>query len=201
MGIRFECPNGHRLHVKAFLAGKRGICPDCDARFFVPTESGGLATVVDEVVVPAEEEVESPPAIAAPPVVAPPLPEAGSSPSEVWYVRPTSGAEQYGPADTETMRGWAAEGRVSHDSWVWRTGWPDWKRGVETLALLSAPIEAAETAAVAPTTEPAAPVNVTTQKKPRTRRSARRERAKKVTVMLSTVVVLLLVALVVVLSR
>lgn len=46
MGIRFECPNGHHLNVKEFLAGKRGICPDCDARFIVPVESGGRAEAV-----------------------------------------------------------------------------------------------------------------------------------------------------------
>jgi hypothetical protein len=36
MGIRFSCPNGHRLNVKEFLAGKRGICPQCGARFVIP---------------------------------------------------------------------------------------------------------------------------------------------------------------------
>ena len=39
MGIRFYCPNGHRLHVKEFQAGKRGICPHCDARFRIPPAS------------------------------------------------------------------------------------------------------------------------------------------------------------------
>ena len=39
MGIRFDCPNGHHLHVKAFLAGRRGICPDCGAKLLIPTES------------------------------------------------------------------------------------------------------------------------------------------------------------------
>ena len=39
MGIRFYCPNGHRLHVKEFQAGKRGICPHCDARFRIPSAS------------------------------------------------------------------------------------------------------------------------------------------------------------------
>ena len=36
MGIRFSCPNGHKLHVKAFLAGKRAICPQCGAKVIVP---------------------------------------------------------------------------------------------------------------------------------------------------------------------
>ena len=39
MGIRFYCPNGHRLNVKAFQAGKRGICPHCGAKVRIPSES------------------------------------------------------------------------------------------------------------------------------------------------------------------
>ena len=39
MGIRFYCPSGHKLNVKTFLAGKRGICPHCGARFRIPKES------------------------------------------------------------------------------------------------------------------------------------------------------------------
>ncbi len=39
MGIRFRCPNGHKLHVKAFLAGKRGLCPQCGVRLTIPPES------------------------------------------------------------------------------------------------------------------------------------------------------------------
>ena len=32
MGIRFYCPNGHKLNVKAFQAGQTGICPVCGAK-------------------------------------------------------------------------------------------------------------------------------------------------------------------------
>ena len=40
MGIRFFCPGCQdRMNVKSFLAGKRGICPKCDARFAIPEES------------------------------------------------------------------------------------------------------------------------------------------------------------------
>lgn len=39
MGIRFLCPAGHALHVKDFLAGRRGICPQCGKRFIVPASS------------------------------------------------------------------------------------------------------------------------------------------------------------------
>lgn len=39
MGIRFHCPNGHRLHVKQELAGQVGICPQCEARVEIPAAS------------------------------------------------------------------------------------------------------------------------------------------------------------------
>ncbi len=39
MGIRFYCPNGHKLHVKSFLAGKKGICPYCGAITKIPLQS------------------------------------------------------------------------------------------------------------------------------------------------------------------
>ena len=29
MGIRFYCPNGHKLNVKSFQAGRKGFCPFC----------------------------------------------------------------------------------------------------------------------------------------------------------------------------
>jgi hypothetical protein len=36
MGIRCYCPNGHKLHLKSHLAGKKGICPECGAKFRIP---------------------------------------------------------------------------------------------------------------------------------------------------------------------
>lgn len=44
MGIRFACPNGHPLHVKTELAGRRGICPECQVRFVIPAPEGVNAT-------------------------------------------------------------------------------------------------------------------------------------------------------------
>ena len=43
MGIRFLCPNGHKLNVKTFLAGKRAICPQCGAKVIVPDSSESQA--------------------------------------------------------------------------------------------------------------------------------------------------------------
>ncbi|MEN6457646.1 MAG: DUF4339 domain-containing protein [Thermoguttaceae bacterium] len=39
MGIRFHCPNGHKLNVKDFLAGQKGICPVCGVKMQIPLQS------------------------------------------------------------------------------------------------------------------------------------------------------------------
>jgi hypothetical protein len=39
MGIKFHCPNGHKLNVKSFLAGKKGVCPKCGTKVRIPTAS------------------------------------------------------------------------------------------------------------------------------------------------------------------
>jgi len=38
MGIVSHCPNGHRVKVKDHLAGRKGICPSCGARFRIVPE-------------------------------------------------------------------------------------------------------------------------------------------------------------------
>ena len=160
MGIRFYCPSGHRLNVKAFLAGKRGICPQCGVKVRIPEE----AETVNKKVEPTLEmshsgkdagnnhHASSRPAN----VVANstgheknqqvtrrlevsnelasenPSPRSNANdpftemPHMVWYVRPTKGG-QFGPATSEIMRKWVAEGRVREDSLVWREGWSEWQ--------------------------------------------------------------------------
>jgi hypothetical protein len=39
MGIKFRCPHGHKLNVKSFLAGKKGVCPKCGTSLRIPFES------------------------------------------------------------------------------------------------------------------------------------------------------------------
>lgn len=188
MGIRFLCPNGHKLNVKAYLAGERGICPQCDAKFLVPSESGGQVAAISEAIDPEEPSSEAatqptvptaapnvgagfqPAAEATPPApVAPPPPPATSTavaatppqeaPAEVWYVR-TAGGQQYGPANIDVMKSWVTEGRVTVDCWVWKTGWPDWKPGGQAITFLNVvPPDPKVTTPPAPTANlPAAPV-------------------------------------------
>lgn len=134
MGVRFECPAGHKLHVKTELVGKRGICPECGAKFIVPSFSGER--------VAADGGVASNPSVAVSPTASPSAvrknvpganpPPAAPSPPAAWYIRPAGGG-QFGPASDELFAQWIAEGRVSADSWVWRNGWTDWRASVEAL--------------------------------------------------------------------
>ncbi len=74
MGIRFFCPNGHKLNVKAELAGKVGICPKCGERMLIPlisTRKSGESRHIPQ----DENYSESPVAMS------PPSPEISDSPS------------------------------------------------------------------------------------------------------------------------
>jgi hypothetical protein len=70
MGIRFSCPNGHKLNVKENLAGKRGICPACGAKFVIPSAGdSGPVTGSQAASVAAATQSAAGSAVAAPSIV------------------------------------------------------------------------------------------------------------------------------------
>ena len=127
MGIRFLCPNGHKLNVKADLAGKRASCPECGAKLVIP--STDAASVAPEA------------------IVAKPAAPAGA----VWYVR-TAGGEQLGPATDSQFSDWIHAGKVNADALVWRDGWDQWKLARDAADELPVPL----VAVAVPTPSPAA---------------------------------------------
>jgi uncharacterized protein DUF4339 len=101
MGIRFFCPNGHKLNVKSFLAGKRGICPHCGAKFDIPSQS---ATTAPPPIAPASVPAPEPLAVGGPatPHVKPPT-KTKATPNEAMEsqtgpTRPTGAATSSIPA-------------------------------------------------------------------------------------------------------
>jgi hypothetical protein len=103
MGIRFSCPNGHKLNVKEHLAGKRGICPECGVRVVIPGAAAGgdggavvpaAATLPDpDFAIPAPAAANGPGAVVAPgklgaAIVPPVLPSALPAISELPDVSP-----------------------------------------------------------------------------------------------------------------
>lgn len=154
MGVRFECPQGHKLHVKAHLAGQRGICPQCGARFVVPSFSGGrvAAAPPGDSVGPGGDvsaSLESSTSFAA--GLSQSLPPAPPGAGPAWYVRPAAGG-QFGPVDTDAFRQWIEQGRVPPEALVWRTGWPQWRPGAEAVQSLRS--EAPQSASSSPPPAP-----------------------------------------------
>lgn len=122
MGIRFLCPNGHKLNVKSELAGKRASCPECGAKFVIPaTDTNG-----DSVSVAAALTASAAAATVA---------------SAGWYLRTPAG-EQFGPATTDEFRSLIIAGRIAGDTPIWRDGWPAWKHAREVPDELPAPLAA-----------------------------------------------------------
>jgi hypothetical protein len=184
MGIKFHCPKGHKLNVKAFLAGKKGVCPKCGTKVRIPLQSeaglvdsdleetdasqGPARVQANAAQAPAKSNGSG--AVTAPAAVAAVAPATGhpaigsdrndpiaEAPAAIWYVRPPTGG-QYGPAKGEIMRKWIAEGRVSSDSLVWREGWTDWQNAGKLFPTLQAAGSAAQNpASVVSTTVPISP--------------------------------------------
>jgi len=218
MGIRFYCPDcGRKLNIKTFLAGKRGICPYCDARLRIPVESqlpegapkyrpiaagnlskasAALATQTDDDEQTVRESL---------PDASDPLAEA---PEAVWYVRAPSGGE-YGPAPADLMRRWLTEGRVGPDSMVWREGWTDWRAAGPLFASLTAPASFREVTARPSLANAPAPSTAVPEWQPsgasaafiEARRAAARRKSVVPLVILGLLILVLLAVAVVVLTR
>jgi hypothetical protein len=69
MGIVAYCPNGHRVKVKDELAGRKGLCPEGQARFRIPRETAwpadGTRSPADAGGYPVARVVSLDPAVAA----------------------------------------------------------------------------------------------------------------------------------------
>jgi hypothetical protein len=139
VGIRFHCPNGHKLNVKSFLAGKRGICPKCGVKLVIPAESESDSDVLtaDPVASPSAElqGAQRGSATSTVPTVSNASDATHAEEDAHWFLCPPTGG-QYGPVNRQTMDEWIAEGRVTGDSLVWRNGWPDWQTADKVFSTL-----------------------------------------------------------------
>jgi hypothetical protein len=149
MGIRFQCPNGHKLNVKRELAGKRASCPECGAKLVIPAAT-------------AQGAAASPSAAAPVAAQAPAIVVAQQPTGAVWHLR-TAHGEQLGPVTELQFRAWIAAGRVTADSYVWREGWPQWQLARDAAdqlptPLMATPIAAPVAAATIAASEPPAEI-------------------------------------------
>jgi len=154
MGIRFACHVcDKRLNIKRELAGRRGVCPACSAKFRIPTEdteksspvessrgtvAGGDAAGGAVVGGDASDTLTSVPTSTPAPMLTDPeaIRLSDDEPDATWYVRPPNGG-QYGPASSDVLKQWVAEGRVAATALLWRDGWPQWRDAVKVLPELA----------------------------------------------------------------
>lgn len=156
MGIRFFCPNGHKLNVKTELAGKHGICPHCGVRMEIPLES----TRESEKKQSAVEELQLSGSLSNPdtdqsrlfPMEEPAVshekteqdlssvdssssqvpPEVSSSSGSVLddmtvvWYVQAANGQRFGPATGPIIKTWIQEKRIGPTMLVWREGWPEW---------------------------------------------------------------------------
>ncbi len=157
MGIRFFCPNGHKMNVKAHLAGKTGFCPECGARMKIPFEDtrpsskSGAGQHKDagqhKESRPSRPEaggfqdgaaagIDRPNMAAMPSTTAKTLPVNTGSTSKknpllldqtLIWYLQIPGGTQYGPVDSLVVSNWIRERRVAPEMLVWREDWPEWK--------------------------------------------------------------------------
>ncbi|MDR2754255.1 MAG: DUF4339 domain-containing protein [Planctomycetaceae bacterium] len=136
MGIRFFCPNGHKLNVKEHLAGKAGFCPECGARLIIPLQSTRKSSKElsehkkDSLIVDSVS-----PAISAPPEQSEPTEQVSKSgeitnpilqdQTVVWYIQ-VPGGQQHGPLTGQVIHSWIQEHRIEPTMLIWREGWENW---------------------------------------------------------------------------
>ncbi|HIA20777.1 MAG TPA: DUF4339 domain-containing protein, partial [Planctomycetaceae bacterium] len=171
MGIKFRCPNGHKLNVKTHQAGKKGYCPKCKSQVDIPlkstrkgkaereaarqaaqaqatnpseTVSAGATTTTPPAAMPVATRIA--PLAEVPTASLPTTPAAVAS--DPLAVNPSlvwyvrsTSGNQFGPAKGELFKSWIQEGRVGPDSLVWQEGWDDWKQGAEIFPQLAGPSE------------------------------------------------------------
>lgn len=136
MGIRFACHVcSKKLNIKRELAGRRGICPSCSAKFRIPMHDAEQSAPleVETRVASRSQDVAQVSSSADPADIR----LADDEPDATWYVRPPSGG-QYGPASSEVLKQWVAEGRVAATALLWRDGWPQWRDAENVLPELAA---------------------------------------------------------------
>ena len=121
MGIRFICPScDNKLNVKSYLAGKRGICPDCRTRIRIPEQDPGDSKSY-QVAKLAEDKPRVPLTVER---------CLAEKPDLNWYLRLETGGE-FGPATNELLGSWISENRVGPNTQLRREDWISWKTATD----------------------------------------------------------------------
>ncbi|GHT18896.1 hypothetical protein FACS1894189_7290 [Planctomycetales bacterium] len=128
MGIRFFCPNGHKLNVKSYLAGKVGYCPECNVRMTIPMESVQSSSASN-----ASITIETPSTRIEP---APQFSMLSENPllqdqTVSWYFQVSDGSGQ--PISNAEMIRSLQNGTIKRNTMIWREGWEFWSEAQDVF--------------------------------------------------------------------
>jgi hypothetical protein len=154
MGIVAYCPQGHRVKVKDELAGRKGICPECQARFRIPRADGTLpvragrhagecrvarvvsldpavaASLPRAVAITPEATAAvvaaTEPSAAERPAAPPPLHPALAERPELNWSMAVPGGQASAPMSAAALQSLLEAGGLTGAELVWREGWSDW---------------------------------------------------------------------------
>ena len=153
MGIVSHCPNGHRVKVKDYLAGKTGICPSCGARFRIPvlnTPTPGTfqaqlpsgLPIADVASLDREVAASPPPALVLAGAMVPPVerkstvkipPAAITEVSSASWCIAVPGGQPSSAMSGAALFDWLTSGTVTGGELVWRSDWSDWRPVAEVF--------------------------------------------------------------------
>ncbi|MDR1485581.1 MAG: DUF4339 domain-containing protein [Planctomycetaceae bacterium] len=141
MGIRFFCPNGHKLHVKSQLAGLRGFCPECGIDLVVPMEStrrsskegGGLIINSDSKTKNNSNQNLQPNIFAM-------FNDSANNPNNTgiaqnpllqdqsveWYICNPEDGQQQGPLKSQAIQKLIQQRQIQSNFFIWYEGLTDW---------------------------------------------------------------------------
>jgi hypothetical protein len=142
MGIVSHCPNGHRIKVKDYLAGKIGICPSCSARFRIPLADASPARMPDRQAASGLPVAAVPFDLAL--AVSSPTDSGNDLPNEItpdesmipaaiseataalWCIA-VPGGQPSAAMTGEALLDWLTSGRATGGELVWRSDWSEWR--------------------------------------------------------------------------
>jgi hypothetical protein len=127
MGIRFFCPNGHKLNVKSQLAGLKGYCPDCGAELTIPMtstrksskEGGGLINnteiqnQIQDIISTFNDST-----VLQNPIL--------KDESIEWHIHNPDDKSQQGPLTNQTIKELLQQNQIKPHFFIWYEGLPDW---------------------------------------------------------------------------
>ncbi|MDR2168998.1 MAG: DUF4339 domain-containing protein [Planctomycetaceae bacterium] len=113
MGIRFFCPNGHKLHVKSHLAGLNALCPECGVKLVVPLKSTRKSS--KEINNENNEQTKNNQT----------TPQNKSLDYD-WYVCNPENGKQQGPLKIIDIKNLIQKKQITPNTFLWHEGLQDW---------------------------------------------------------------------------